>query len=427
MSNEPLLLGGISDDFTGGLELASMMARDGLRTRLLTRLARPRDLAGLDVAVIALKSRVAPATKAVRDFGKAMDVLATRGARQVFFKYCATFNSTPRGNIGPCADYLADRIGTDFTGFCPAFPDVERKVYRGHLFWADQLISDSLKRFDPLTPMRDPNLVRVLQAQTRHKVGLIRHEELQRDLGARQSAVAALKQAGVRYAICDALSNDDLKRLAEGCVDWPLMTGGSSVAEYYPELWRAKGLAGAPKPAANLAPIAGPAAILAGSCAEQTAVQIAHFGKSHPVHAIDLLQAADDVELVDRALDKARTQLAHGSLAFALAADPERVAAAQKRFGRHGAARRAEAIIGKVAVALHEYGVRRFVIAGGETSGAVLEALKVRAMDISPYRGPGTARAVTCGADPISFHLKPGKLGSIDMLDQAAADQVKAA
>jgi 3-dehydrotetronate 4-kinase len=427
MSNEPLLLGGISDDFTGGLELASMMARDGLRTRLLTRLARPSDLADLDVAVIALKSRVASASKAVRDFTKATEVLAKRGVRQIFFKYCATFDSTPRGNIGPCADYLADRLGADFTGFCPAFPDVERKVYRGHLFWADQLISDSLKRFDPLTPMRDPNLVRVLQAQTRHKVGLIRHEELQDDLGVRQAAVAKLKAAGTRYAICDAVSNDDLKRMAEVCVDWPLMTGGSSVAEYYPDLWRAQGLAGAPKPPVDLRPIAGPAVILAGSCAEQTAAQIAHFGKSHPVHAIDLQEATANPALVDNVLEQARRQLAHSSIAFAVAADPEAVAAAQKQFGRHSAAKRAEDILGKVAVAMHAHGVRRFVIAGGETSGAVLEALKVRAMDISPYRGPGTARAVTSSADPISFHLKPGKLGSIDMLDQAAADQGKAA
>jgi uncharacterized protein YgbK (DUF1537 family) len=427
MGNEPLLLGGISDDFTGGLELASMMARDGLRTRLLTRLAKPSDLADLDVAVIALKSRVAAASKAVRDVGKAADVLLKRGARQVFFKYCATFDSTPRGNIGPCADYLADRLGADFTGFCPAFPDVERKVYRGYLFWADQLISESPKRLDPLTPMRDPNLVRVLQAQTPHKVGLIRHEDLQRGLDERRTCVPALKKAGVRYAICDAVGNDDLKRMAELCVDWPLMTGGSSVAEYYPALWRAAGLAGAPKPPVDLRPISGPAVILAGSCAEQTAAQIAHFGKSHPLHAIDLLAAAAQPELVDRALDQARRQLAHGSIAVAVSAGPDAVAAAQARFGRRGAARRAEEILGKVAVALHAHGVRRFVIAGGETSGAVLEALKVRAMDISPYHGPGTARAVTCGPDPISFHLKPGKLGSIDMLDQAAADQGKAA
>ncbi len=419
----PLLLGGISDDFTGGLELASMMARDGLRTRLLTRLARRADLKDLDVAVIALKSRVAPAAKAVRDFSKAMDVIASRGARQVFFKYCATFDSTPRGNIGPCADYLADRLGIDFTGFCPAFPDVERKVYRGHLFWADQLISDSLKRFDPLTPMRDPNLVRVLQAQTKHKVGLIRHEDLQRELDERRARIAAEQQAGARYAICDAIGNDDLQRLAEVSVDWKLMTGGSSVAEYYPELWRAKGWATAPKEPVTLRPVAGPALVLAGSCAEQTAAQIAHFGQTHPVQRIDLLQAAADPGLVEAALDQARRDVAKGSIGIAVAASPAEVEAAQKKFGRRGAARRAEEILSRMAVALHGVGVRRFVIAGGETSGAILEALKVRAMDISPYRGPGTARAVSAGPDPMSFHLKPGKLGSIDMLDQAAADQ----
>ena len=194
------------------------------------------------------------------------------------------------------------------------------------------------------------------------------------------------------------ISNDDLKRMAEICVDWPLMTGGSSVAEFYPELWRARSLAAAPKPPVELRPVAGPAVVLAGSCAEQTAAQIAHFGRSHPVHALDLLEVAAKPELVDRALDQARQELARGSIAFAVSATPDAVAAAQKRFGRHGAARRAEEILGKVAVALHQHGVRRFVIAGGETSGAVLQALKVRAMDISPYRGPGTARAVTCGA-----------------------------
>jgi uncharacterized protein YgbK (DUF1537 family) len=427
MATDPLLLGGISDDFTGGLELAAMMARDGLRSRLLTRLAKPADLKDLDVAVIALKSRVASSAKAVRDFGKAMDVIAHRGARQVFFKYCATFDSTPRGNIGPCADYLADRLGTDFTGFCPAFPDVERKVYRGHLFWADQLISDSPKRNDPLTPMRDPNLVRVLQAQTRHKVSLIRHEELLGDLAFRQAAVEKLKVAGFRYAICDALGNDDLKRLAEVTVDWPMMTGGSSVAEYYPELWRARGWAGAPHPPAHLRPVSGPAIVLAGSCADQTAAQIAHFGKSHPVQNLDLIEIATRPDLIDRAIDRAKADIAHGSVGIAISAGADAVIAAQKKFGRRGAGRLAEDALSRIAVALHRHGVRRFIIAGGETSGAILEALKVRAMDISPYRGPGTARAVSSGPDPISFHLKPGKLGSIDMLDRAAADQDKAA
>lgn len=427
MATDPLLLGGISDDFTGGLELASMMARDGLRARLLTRLAKPTDLKGLDVAVIALKSRVAPAARAVRDVGKAMDVLARRGARQVFFKYCATFDSTPRGNIGPCADYLADRLGVDFTGFCPAFPDVERKVYRGHLYWGDQLISESPKRNDPLTPMRDPNLVRVLQAQTPHKVSLIRHEELLGDLGHRQAAVEKLKAAGFRYAICDALSNDDLKRLAEVTVDWPLMTGGSSIAEFYPDFWRARGWAKAPQAPASLRPVGGPAIVLAGSCAEQTAAQIKHFGQSHPVQSLDLIEIAGRPDLIDETIARAARDVARGSVGIAISADAASVATAQKKFGRSGAARRAEQALSRIAVAIHRHGVRRFIICGGETSGAILEALKVRAMDISPYQGPGTARAVSAGPDPISFHLKPGKLGSIDMLDQAAADQEIAA
>ncbi len=427
MTTNPLLLGGICDDFTGGLELASMMVRDGLRTRLLTRLARAADLKDLDVAVIALKSRATPAAKAVRDFTKAADVIAKRGARQIFFKYCATFDSTPRGNIGPCADYLADRLGVDLTGFCPAFPDVERKVYRGYLYWADQLISESPKRLDPLTPMRDANLVRVLQAQTQHKVGLIRHEELQTDLTARQATVAKLRAGGFRYAICDAISNDDLKRMAEVSVDWPLMTGGSSIAEYYPELWRNRGWTDAEAAPVPLRPVAGPAVILAGSCAEQTAAQIAHFSQSHPVQRLDLLELAASPQLLDQAIAQAQRDVAGGSIGIAVSASPAAVEAAQKKFGRRNAAKRAEEALSQIAIALHAQGVRRFVIAGGETSGAILEALKVRSMDISPYRGPGTARAVSTGADPMSFHLKPGKLGSIDMLDQAAADQDKAA
>lgn len=417
-----LLLAGISDDFTGGLELASMMARDGLRSRMLTARATPADLADLDVAVIALKSRVAPAARAVRDVNKAADLIARRGARQIFFKYCATFDSTPRGNIGPCADALADRLHADFVGFCPAFPDVERRVYQGHLFAADQLISDSPKRNDPLTPMRDPNLVRVLQRQTAHKVGLIRHEDVTDGADALRERVARLTHAGVRYAICDATSNGDLAALADICVDWPLMTGGSSVAEHYPALWRARGLAGAPKPPRALRPVGGPAVVLAGSCADQTAAQLAHFGRRHAVFTLDLLEVDTDPGMLARTVEAARGALANGSIAIAAAATPDAVAAAQGRFGRRGAARRVEKLLGGIATTLHRDGIRRFVIAGGETSGAILEALRVRALDISPYLGPGTARAVTSGPDPISFHLKPGKLGTDDMLDRVVDD-----
>ena len=407
-----LLLAGISDDFTGGLELAAMMARDGLRTRMLTLRARPRDLEGLDVAVIALKSRVLPAAQAVRDFTKAAALIGQRGARQIFYKYCATFDSTPRGNIGPCTDYLADHLRADMVGFSPAFPDVRRTVYQGHLFVGDQLMSESPKRFDPLTPMRDSNLVRVL-----------RRDDLIAGPDGIAVHLAALKRRHVRYAICDATSNHDLARLAALTVDWPLMTGGSSVAEHYPALWRERGWTGAPKPPIPLPVVGGRMVILAGSCAEQTAAQLGHFGKSHPLLSIDLLQFADGLITFADILQQARANLAKDSIAIAVSATPEAVLAAQKRFGRRGAGRRAEKLLGAIAKELHADGIRRFLVAGGETSGAVLEALRVRSLDISPYRGPGTARAVSSGKDPISFHLKPGKLGAIDMFERVAAGE----
>jgi uncharacterized protein YgbK (DUF1537 family) len=200
------------------------------------------------------------------------------------------------------------------------------------------------------------------------------------------------------------------------------MTGGSSVAEHYPALWRARGLAGAPATPAVLRPIGGPAVVLAGSCAEQTRAQLAHFARGHPVFRLDLLEVAADPGVFGRTMDAARAALAHGSIAVAAATTPTAVAAAQRRFGRRGAARKVEAMLGQIAATLHNDGIRRFVIAGGETSGAILEALRVGALDISPYLGPGTARAVSCGPDPISFHLKPGKLGADDMIDRVAGD-----
>src|SRR5262245_41928264 len=273
----PLIFGAIADDFTGGLELASVLVRGGIHTRMLTRFAAAEDLSNVDAVVVGLKSRVAPKEQAVRAFARAADLLAAAPTRQLFFKYCATFDSTRHGNIGPCADMLAERAGAEFTAFCPAFPEVKRTVFQGHLFAFDQIISESPKRHDPLTPMRDPNLVRVLQRQTSRRVGLIRHEDLILGPAAVAARVAALKAEGVSYAIADGTDENDLQQLAAATVDWPLMTGGSSVAVYYPELWRARGLIGPAPAAAALPGMAGNAAVLAGSCADRTLEQLEHF------------------------------------------------------------------------------------------------------------------------------------------------------
>ncbi|WP_119391052.1 3-oxo-tetronate kinase [Taklimakanibacter lacteus] len=418
-----MLLAAIADDFTGGLELASLMVREGLSARMVTRHADAAAIGDVDAVVFALKSRVAPASEAVAGFAKACDLIdAKGGARQVFFKYCATFDSTPRGNIGPCADYLAERYGAGFVGFCPAFPDVKRTVYQGHLFYADQLISRSPKRLDPLTPMKNPNLVEVLQAQTRHPVGLIRHEDVIGGADTLRARAAALEAEGKRYAICDAVDNDDLRRLAQVCIDWPVMTGGGTITEHYPALWRARSQLRTRTSETALPRVEGPAVVLAGSCAEQTRAQLDHFEQTHPVLRLDLLDMADNAGAIEKASAWMHEKLRHGPLAVAVQSSPEAVAEAQQRFGRKGAGRRGEKLLGRVAIELHRAGVRRFVVAGGETSGAVLEALKVKALDTGPYiAGAGAAQAVTRGADPVSFHLKSGKLGSVDMFSRVIA------
>jgi uncharacterized protein YgbK (DUF1537 family) len=421
----PLLFAGIADDLTGGIELASLMVRGGVAARLLTARGRTEDIGDAPATVIGLKVRVAPKASAVAAVRRALAVLAPRAPRQLFQKYCATFDSTPRGNIGPIADALMAAIGAPFTAFCPAFPEVDRTVYGGHLFVADQLVSRSPKRHDPLTPMREPDLVRVLAAQTAESVGLIRHQDLAAGPDAVAAKVAALTAASTRYAISDAIDEADLASLAAASLDWKLMTGGSSVAVYYPDLWRARGDLEGFAPPAALPKVTGRGAVLAGSCAERTAAQLAAFAETgRPVIRLEAAALVDPAEAeaaTEAALAAAIAALSSGPVAVATTADPAAVAAVQARAGVKRTAAAIERALGRVASGLAEAGVNRFVVAGGETSGAVLDALKVRALEVGPFEAPGLSRSVSTGPAPVSFHLKSGKLGPVDMFARALA------
>jgi 3-dehydrotetronate 4-kinase len=405
----------IADDLTGAVELASILVRNGAPARLLTRRARPEDAAGVPALVIGLRIRTVPAKRAVAETGRALDLIRPLKPRRLFYKYCATFDSTPRGNIGPVADRLMAETGAGFTGFCPAFPEVDRTVYRGHLFVGDMLVSRSPKRFDPLTPMREPDLVTVLGRQTAVPVGLVRSLDLAAGSEGVATRVVALRAQGIGYAIFDTVAEADLEVLARATADWPLMTGGSSIAAHYPALW---GLSAPPAP---LPKPAGPGAVLAGSCAERTEAQLEAFGRRHPVLRLDPEQLMQDDTAVAEALDWAVARLAGGPVAIATTNPPAEVARLQARFGRHRLARRIERALGRIAGGLHAAGVRHFVIAGGETSGAVLDALRVSALDVGPYEAPGIARAASRGGDPVLFHLKSGKLGPVDMFAAAFA------
>jgi uncharacterized protein YgbK (DUF1537 family) len=411
-----MVLGGLADDLTGGLELAAMLVAEGVPTLLATSADAAASIGNAAAVVIAQKTRIAPADEARARFDASARVLLAHGARQLFFKYCATFDSTDEGNIGPCIEVLSARTGSAFTACCPTFPEYQRAVFQGHLFVGDRLVSESPKRDDPVTPMRDPDLVRVLQRQTTQRVGLIAQADVRAGAAAIARRVAALQAEGVQCAIADAAVHEDLAHLAAATVDWPLMTGGSSLAAHYPALWRQRGWLGAGTAPVALRPVCGPGAVLVGSCAEQTRRQLAEFGRSHPVLALDLEAYAHGDDVVAAALDWARARIQTQPVALSTAATPHEVAQIQSRLGVARVAALAEELLGRIASGLQQAGVRRFVVAGGETSGAVLSHLGVTRLQVGPFAAPSLPLALDTRdpSDPLALCLKSGKLAGLD-------------
>ena len=413
-----LLFGALADDLTGGMELAAMLVAQGMRCGFVTDPEAAASLdTDLDALVIAQKTRVVPAAEAVAAFRRGADVLRSRGARQLFFKYCATFDSTDDGNIGPCADLLRDMTGGRLTAFCPSFPEAGRRVFQGHLFSDHMLISESPKRFDPLTPMLDPNLVRTLQRQTTTRVGLIPQQVVHAGPAALRAHARALEEEGIGFAIADAAEPVDLAAVAELTWDWPLMTGNSSICAYFPALWRQHGWLARDSAVAPLPAVAGPGVVLAGSCADRSIAQLHAFARDRPVHWIDVERALDGADVVADALDWSLQHLPGGPVAIATSARADIIERIQARVGKHEAAAVAEDILGRLAQRLRHAGVTRFVVSGGETSGAVLAHLGIDRLQVGAYAGPGIARAVAHdGDDAIALCLKSGKLGPENML-----------
>src|SRR5689334_9039521 len=288
-----VLLGAIADDFTGATDLCNTLVRRGMRTVQLIGVpaegnAPPDDA---DAVVVALKSRTIPAAEAVAMSLDALAWLRHAGARQILFKYCSTFDSTDQGNIGPVADSLLDALASepisehraDFTIFCPAFPENGRTTFKGYLFVGDVLLSESGMRDHPLTPMRDPSLVRVLQCQTKRRVGLVEHSTVAQGAAAIRGAFDALRAEGVRHAIVDAITDRDLEANGEAAADLPLITGGSGIALGLPDNFRRQGLLGEGRGADVLPEIGGAAAVLSGSCSEATRAQVTWMAERAPV------------------------------------------------------------------------------------------------------------------------------------------------
>ncbi|MCM2339809.1 3-oxo-tetronate kinase [Rhodoferax sp.] len=421
-------LGCIADDFTGATDLANNLVRSGMRVmQAMGTPAQPLD-ADTDAVVIALKSRTLPKEEAIAQSLAALHWLQTQGAEQIYFKYCSTFDSTAHGNIGPVTealmDALADLPGSDFTIATPAFPDNQRTVFKGHLFVADVLLNESGMQNHPLTPMTDANLVRVLQGQCRRKVGLIDYKVVAQGEAAIRARIEQLRAQGVNLAVVDAISNDDLIRLGPALKDMPLVTAGSGVAIGLPANF---GIV--PSSAASALPAAtGLKAVVSGSCSLVTNRQVMAFIQAGlPALEIDPLQIATQestgVNVVADALAWAEPLLAQGPVLIYSSADATAVKSVQGMLGVETAGALVERTLAAIARGLVDLGVRQLVLAGGETSGACVQALAITQMKIGPQIDPGVpwchAQTEVTSHEGLHLTLKSGNFGTDDFFSKA--------
>lgn len=425
-SGENIVLGAIADDFTGATDLANNLVRSGMRCLQVIGVPQQEvDLRDIDAVVVALKSRSCSRDEAVADSHAALNWLREQGARQLFFKYCSTFDSTDQGNIGPVADALLDALGANQTVMVPAFPINGRTVYQGHLFVGDRLLNDSGMQHHPLTPMTDADLVRVLSRQTPHSVGLANRAVLAQGAEATRAHLSALADQGVRHVICDSLDEQDLNVLADATVLMPLVTGGSGLGQALPAQYRAQGWLDTISEPGRLPPASGGALVLSGSCSRATLAQVADFLTKHPDggFALDPLSLAEGDKQWEQALAFALERLSHQAPVLIYAsADPEKVNAAQQALGVVRAGALVEEALSQLAVTLVNEGVGRVLVAGGETSGAVVSALSITTLRIGEQIDPGVPWTQTPMAGreaPLSLALKSGNFGGVDFFTRA--------
>ena len=418
-----LKLGCIADDFTGATDLANNLVRSGMRVVQTIGVPTAPLAAEVDAVVVALKSRTLPAAEAIAQSLEALRWLQAQGAEgrtpQIYFKYCSTFDSTPSGNIGPVTEALMDALGTDFTIATPAFPDNGRTVFKGYLFAGDVLLNEGGMQNHPLTPMQDANLVRVMQAQTKRQVGLIDYKTVALGEAAIRERIQALREGGVGVAIVDATSNEDLHRLGPALKDMPLLTAGSGVAIGLPANF---GLQPSLQ-ASQLPPASGLQAVVSGSCSVATNGQVAHFkALGRPALAINpasLMHGQSDA-VVQQVLAWAAPLLRDGPVLVYSTAEPEAVKQVQAQLGVAEAGALVEHALAAVARGLVDAGVKQLVVAGGETSGACVQALGIAQLQIGPQIDPGVPWCFApTSSGGVHIALKSGNFGTADFFSKA--------
>ena len=416
----PITLGCIADDFTGATDLANMLVKGGLKTIQLLGTPRKSDVVpSVDAVIIALKTRTIPVEEAIELSLRALNWLKSAGAEKFFFKYCSTFDSTDDGNIGPVIDALMADLETPFTIACPAFPETERTIFKGHLFVGDKLLSDSPMRYHPLTPMTDSNLVSTLSRQTSQKVGLVQYTDILGGPSEIRKAFDQLRKEDVAIAITDVLNDEHLYFLGEAVKDFKLITGGSGIALGLPSQLKSRNNHKEKVTAHKLPKVLGKELILSGSCSEMTLAQVNEFSKKYRTLKLNPIELAESNSSLDNAVDWVIQAKGEEPILVYASAPPDAVNEAQTRLGRDLASSTVENALAKIASAAVQNGFRRIVVAGGETAGAVVSNLGIKGIMIGEQIDPGVPTTVSIGNPSIGLVLKSGNFGSADFFEKA--------
>lgn len=416
-----MLLGVIADDFTGATDIASFLVENGLPTVQLNGVPQDDTPVDSQAVVISLKSRSCPVDQAVEQSLQALAWLQRQSCRQFYFKYCSTFDSTAQGNIGPVTDALLDALGEQQTVISPALPVNGRTVYQGYLFVMDQLLSESGMRNHPVTPMTDSNLMRLMEAQASGRCGLVNAAEMDRGAGAVQEKLQQLAQLGVRYVVLDTLNEQHLLTQGEALKTMKLVTGGSGLAIGIARQWAQPGQE---KAQSAGAPQGKKAVILSGSCSTMTNKQVARYRQQAPAQSIDVsrcIKAGDRSAYAAELSTWVEQQASQLAPLLYATAEPEQLQQTQQQYGTEAASQAVEALFAEVVKRLQQQGFSRFIVAGGETSGVVTQALGIRGFHIGPCISPGVpwVRAIE---QPVSLALKSGNFGDENFFARAQTE-----
>ncbi|WP_282096777.1 3-oxo-tetronate kinase [Epibacterium ulvae] len=420
-----MLIGVIADDFTGASDIANTLAKGvapegGLATAQFPGIPYGPAAEHVEAGVISLKSRTAPIDEAVAESLAALEWLLEQGCRQIIFKYCSTFDSTTEGNIGPVGQALALAMNARGVVVCPAFPTVGRTVYQGHLFVFDTLLNESGMQNHPLTPMTDPDIRRFLALQTKWGVGHVAQAVVTDGPSSVAAALVEDAKAGNMFTVVDATSDDDLLTIGEALEEAPLITGGSGIALGLPRNFIRKRLARGGE--TTFEQQGGPDAILAGSCSGATRGQVDLHQSSQPAYAIDVPKVISGHITADTLVSFIIEHQGKQPLIYS-SGTPEDVKEIQNRFGREKVAATLDSLFADTARKLIQRGYRKIVVAGGETSGAVAQAVADElgnpAMQIGPEIDPGVPILKLGDGDPVLLALKSGNFGAPDFFRKA--------